>query len=639
MKLAVASGKGGTGKTTVATNLAWVAGRRGHSVAYVDCDVEEPNGHLFLKPQITATRAIGRLHPQVDAEKCTGCGLCGEICQYSAIVCLGPKVLVYPELCHACGGCTLVCQPGAITEVVRETGRLEAGSAGPIRFVHGVLNIGDAMSTPLIRQVKQETLPQDWKILDCPPGTSCPVIESVRGADLVLLVTEPTPFGLNDLQLAVEMIRALHLPFVVAVNRAGVGDRQTQQYCRQQGIQIVAEIPDDRRVAEAYSEGRLACEVVPEFRSCMEELLDRLGAADRIALPNRPTANPRPASYVSNNLVAAPPDHLVTLNPEPIPRVKQIAVVSGKGGTGKTSLVASFAALAHDCVLADCDVDAADLHLLLQPRVLQREPFSGGKRARIEQDKCNSCGKCLDLCRFGAIRCDDHDNENPFQLDPVMCEGCGVCAWFCPERAIEFGPVVNGEWLVSETRFGPMVHAKLGVAAENSGKLVTMVRSNAKRVAEERGLSLLLIDGSPGIGCPVIASITGADLVVVVTEPTLSGLHDLERVADLTRHFGIPAMVCINKWDLNAEISNQIEVKARKRGLSLAGRIRYDRAVTEAQVQRRTIVEYRQDGSATEIRSVWAQVLARIRNGAETAAAPISRPQVRSHHVSLAPAD
>jgi MinD superfamily P-loop ATPase len=303
MKIAIASGKGGTGKTTVATNLAWAAARSGRRVAYVDCDVEEPNGHLFLKPRITSARAIGRMPPEVDDDKCTHCGLCGEICQYSAIVCVGQKVLTYPELCHACGGCTLVCRPGAITEVLRETGKLEAGmaeagaakagaaeagEAGTIHFIQGVLNIGEAMSTPLIRQVKAESTGDELRIVDSPPGTSCPVIESVRDAEMVLLVTEPTPFGLNDLTLAVEMVRAMKLPFAVVINRAGIGDRKTQEYCRREGIKIMAEIPDDRRVAEAYSKGLLACEAVPEFRLRMEGLLDRLCGADGLASRNLP---------------------------------------------------------------------------------------------------------------------------------------------------------------------------------------------------------------------------------------------------------------------------------------------------------------------------------------------------------------
>jgi len=276
MKLAIASGKGGTGKTTVATNLAWIAGCNGRHVAYLDCDVEEPNGHLFLNPEITSSVPVGRLHPVVDEDKCTHCGQCGEICQYSAIVCIGEKILTYPELCHSCGGCRRVCHPGAITEVSRERGRLETGAAGRIQFIRGLLNIGEAMSTPLIRQVKAAAPGADLVIIDSPPGTSCPVIESVRGADLVLLVTEPTPFGLNDLKLAVEMVRAMKLALGVVINRDGSGDGRIRDYCCVQDIEVLAAIPDDRRVAEAYSRGILACDSVPEFRARIEGLWARL---------------------------------------------------------------------------------------------------------------------------------------------------------------------------------------------------------------------------------------------------------------------------------------------------------------------------------------------------------------------------
>lgn len=291
--------------------------------------------------------------------------------------------------------------------------------------------------------------------------------------------------------------------------------------------------------------------------------------------------------------------------------MKEIVVISGKGGTGKTSIVASFAALAEKAVLADCDVDAADLHLVLEPKVVRRESFSGGKRARIKAGHCTACGKCDELCRFDAVYSDGPGNSRAaktFRIDPIACEGCGVCAWFCTEKAIEFGPAVNGEWFVSETRFGPMVHAKLGIAQENSGKLVNTVRTVAREIAEQRGLDMVIIDGSPGIGCPVIASITGASLVLIVTEPTLSGKHDMQRVADLTRHFDIPAMVCVNKWDLNPQIADEIEALAGSHGIGIAGRVRYDRAVTQAQIHRKSVVEYQADGCAADVSGMWATV-------------------------------
>jgi MinD superfamily P-loop ATPase len=274
MQIAIASGKGGTGKTTVATNLARAAARAGRSVAYLDCDVEEPNGHIFLNPEITSRKSVGSPVPRVDAEKCTLCGECGEICQYSAIVRVGQKVLVYPELCHGCGGCSLVCPADAVTEVSREIGVLETGRAGEVRFVQGLLNIGEAMSPPLIRAVKSTAAEAELTVADAPPGTSCPVIESVRGADFVILVTEPTPFGFHDLKLAVEMVRELKLPFGVVINRAGLNGEETRAYCSARRIPILREIPDDRRLAEAYSRGVMACDALPEYESIFAGLLE-----------------------------------------------------------------------------------------------------------------------------------------------------------------------------------------------------------------------------------------------------------------------------------------------------------------------------------------------------------------------------
>lgn len=292
-------------------------------------------------------------------------------------------------------------------------------------------------------------------------------------------------------------------------------------------------------------------------------------------------------------------------------QMKELVVISGKGGTGKTSIVASFAALAKNAVLADCDVDAADLHLVLEPEIRRREEFSGGNRAQIDSAQCTGCGKCKEVCRFGAVSLAEFTNSRAaekFWIDPIACEGCGVCAWFCPEEAIAFTPAVNGEWFVSETRHGPMVHAKLGIAEENSGKLVSTVRQEAGKIAQDRNCDLILIDGSPGIGCPVIASITGANLILIVTEPTVSGLHDMKRVSDLAKHFGVPGLVCVNKWDLNPEMAARIEAQASGRGLAVAGRVRYDRGVTEAQIRKQSVVEYQDSACAEDIRQLWRVV-------------------------------
>jgi len=276
VKIAIASGKGGTGKTTLATNLAVVASRRGCSAAYVDCDVEEPNGHLFLKPEIVERKPVTTPVPQVIEEACQPCGQCGEICQYSAIVCLGPKVLVYPELCHGCGGCALVCPNQAIVEVPREIGVMERGQAGPVQFVHGLLNVGEAQSPPVIKAVRAAAPDVDWLIIDAPPGTSCPVITAVRDCDFVVLVSEPTPFGLNDLALAVDAMRQVGLPFGLVVNRADVGDARVMEYCAAEQIPVLLEIREDRRIAEAYSRGELVIEAVPETRAAFEQLHVRI---------------------------------------------------------------------------------------------------------------------------------------------------------------------------------------------------------------------------------------------------------------------------------------------------------------------------------------------------------------------------
>ena len=274
MRIAVASGKGGTGKTTIAVNLALALSAKGLKVTYADCDVEEPNGHIFLNPSIEETEVVGIPVPVVDEAKCTACGECSRICRFSAIACLGGTAITFPELCKGCGGCSLVCGEGAIREEMREVGVVETGRAGKNRFAHGKLRIGEAQSPPLIRRVKERIPAVDVAVLDAPPGASCPVIETVRGCDFVLMVTEPTPFGLNDLKIAVDMVRSLELPFAVAVNRSGSGSDGVARYCGDEGIPVLFEMEDDRRVAEAYSRGETAFAAVSGY----EALFERFGA-------------------------------------------------------------------------------------------------------------------------------------------------------------------------------------------------------------------------------------------------------------------------------------------------------------------------------------------------------------------------
>ena len=292
--------------------------------------------------------------------------------------------------------------------------------------------------------------------------------------------------------------------------------------------------------------------------------------------------------------------------------MRELVVISGKGGTGKTSLTASLAKLEGNLVLADCDVDAADLHLLLKPRIRETRPFISGHLAVIDPDRCNNCGLCQSVCRFEAI----HLEEGDFRVDPVSCEGCKVCVAICPAKAIDFPAADCGNWYDSVTSSGPMIHARLKPGAENSGKLVSQVRKAARAKAEETGVEWILVDGPPGIGCPVISSITGSSAVLVVTEPTLSGRHDLERVLKLARHFNLPAFVVINKWDINRDVSESIETMAGDNGAALAGKIPYFPEFSEALNQGLTLVEYRPNSEITQIlMEIWQYLDRNIKRG------------------------
>ncbi len=283
--------------------------------------------------------------------------------------------------------------------------------------------------------------------------------------------------------------------------------------------------------------------------------------------------------------------------------MKELVLISGKGGTGKTSLVAAFAALAAKIVLCDADVDAADLHLVTQPRILETHPLVAGHKAVIDPERCTQCGLCREWCRFGAINAD-------LRIEPLLCEGCGVCARLCPEQAVDFREKTCGVWHVSETPYGPMVHARLGIAEENSGKMVALVRREARRIAETRRIPMILTDGPPGVGCPVIASIGNADAVLAVAEPTVSGRHDVDRVLALADHFRVPAAVCVNKWDVHPKEAARIAEAAREKGAECVGFIPFDPVVTRSQVDGRCLMEYGETAVVRSIEQVWEKLCA-----------------------------
>lgn len=605
LKIAISSGKGGTGKTFISTNIARALERSGQMVCYLDCDVEEPNGHLFLKPKIEREEDVTLFSPVgVDEDKCIACGKCADACHYNAIAMVKEKVLFFQNLCHICGACTVVCPTDAVIEKERKIGQIKHGRSGNIDFHYALLETAEGgMSPRLIKKVKQH-VGKGINILDSSPGTACPVVETVKDADLCVLVTDPTPFGIHDLKLAVDMCRELGQEPVVLVNRAEYYNDNLKTYCKDEALEIIGEIPDDRRIAECYSVGDLVIEKLSDYQDLLHDIAQKIIQRAKQKRPVRKKAvTPERDKGIIESVSSSVPD-----GQSKAPKSKELVVISGKGGTGKTSLVASFCALDKKIAIADCDVDAADLHLVLHPEIKEKGLFSGGDIAKIDPFKCSGCGECMRQCRFDAIYEITKNEKTICAINDMSCEGCGVCCLVCPIDAVRCEPAVNGEWFVSETRFGPMSHAKLGVAEENSGRLVTLVRNKKDKLAEHKHIKNAIIDGSPGTGCPVIASITGADHALVVTEPTVSGIHDLKRVLDVIRFFRVPSGIVVNKSDLNLEKSEEIQSIAKEYGSDFLGMIPYDKQITEAQVKGQSVVEYTNGEITQTIQSIWERI-------------------------------
>ncbi len=590
MTITVASGKGGTGKTTFSVNLAYALSYQNIKVNLLDCDVEEPNDFLFINPKITDEQSVTALKPEWDENKCCDSGKCAEVCTYNAIARVNGKTLIFNELCHSCGACSYICPSNALIEKEVEIGQVKFAIINEnFHFAYGILNVGEALAPTIVKNVKKKIDSNFINIIDASPGTACPVVEALNGADVSVLVTEPTPFGVHDLKLAASLTQKLGLPTGIVVNKSDGEDKIISDFAKETGIPIIGRIPFKREFAETYSYGGVLVEKHEELIDVFMDIYKNINELKGTS------PSPNKIEVFTEKI---DPQNINTFEIDVINKTpyKETVVISGKGGTGKTSVLSSLALISEKSVLADNDVDAADLHLVLKPEIIEKHEFSGGNVAVIDQKKCISCGKCEELCHFDAI----HHNDI-YLIDELSCEGCGLCSLACPVDAISEHEVINGNWFVSETKTAPMVHALLGVAEENTGKLVTKVRKTASAIASQKKYDKILADGPPGTGCPVIASLSGVDLAVIVTEPTVSGVHDLERVLKLAKHFRVESKVVINKADLNKNQADRIYNLANESGAEVIAEIPFDDNVLNALKEGKTVIEYNDQAPASKI--------------------------------------
>ncbi|MFA7183718.1 MAG: ATP-binding protein [Victivallales bacterium] len=571
MNIAIASGKGGTGKTTVALSLARVwAEKRQEKVRLIDCDVEAPNDHLFLNLSGVSTVPVTLPKPVIDEKKCTACGKCAKACNYNALTVIAKKVLLFNELCHSCGVCGYVCPENAVSYRPVEIGKIHSVRFGlPFALSWGELGIGQVQAPDIIRELRHEIRDEDINIFDSSPGCGCAVRETLAGMDAVILVTEPTPFGLNDLRLAAELAGKLGIPTGIIINRSDGNDEIIENFARESGVEILTRIPFERKYAETYSKGIVLAEKYPEIKTLMDDLYGKITKLIECAPEKRKSAFDSTSEFGG-------------VKPEPASSrdgIKEAVVISGKGGTGKTTVCASLAALRPGGIFFDADVDASNLPILLKSKKLSTWKFTSGAKAFIDYDKCACCGLCADLCRFKAIH---RDKNGTYRVAPEACEGCGLCELACPAGAVEMIPADTGYTYLAESGYGKLAHAFLNIGEENSGKLVTEVKNLALAVANGENGSNILGDGSPGTGCPVIAAMAGCNLAVAVTEPTVSGVHDLKRVLALARHFDITSCVVINKADINPDKADEIKDFCRANRVEVIGEIPFDEAVGQA---------------------------------------------------------
>jgi len=573
MIISIASGKGGTGKTTFAVNLAYFLSEK-QQVALLDCDVEEPNDHLFLNVEKYNQRPVAVPHPIFEKAKCNGCGKCVEVCNFNALAIAKDVPMIFNELCHSCGACGYLCPEMAISETQYQIGSIfqPFNNVLPFDFAYGLLNIGEVLAPEIIKQLKKGHLRSEYtNIIDASPGIGCTVVESLDKAGAAVLITEPTPFGLHDLELALELTRKMQIPAGIVINRSDGVDKIIANFAEKAKIPLLGRIPFDRKYAEAYSKGEVLIKRFPEFRKQISLIYQNILLLEKMEIS--------PNQYEGENVIF--PAINVGIQAKGT-GTKETVIISGKGGTGKTTITAALAQLKENQVLFDADVDASDLELLIKAEKSEVFTFKGGQKAVIDAEKCSGCGKCSEMCRFDSIALNGPGNDvigQTYQVDASLCEGCGLCKHLCPVEAITVQDCTNGKLLVSSTENGTMVHAELGVGEENSGKLVSAVRSSAWGMANADSLSDILGDGPPGTGCPVIASVNGIERVIIVTEPTVSGLHDLKRVMQLCDHFRIKPSVIINKADLNNEIREKIYLFSMENGGRVIAEIPFDKNI------------------------------------------------------------
>ena len=594
MKITIASGKGGTGKTTVALSLASVfANELKKSTHLVDCDVDAANAHLFINEE--ANRHVPALvkKPRVDESKCTGCGKCQRACHYNAITVLLNNPLIFDELCHSCGACEYVCPEKAISYQDKSIGKfhfMDSSEAG-FALSWGELFIGEVQAPEMIRQLKEMSGNEEVRLYDASPGAGCPVRETMIGSDVILLVTEPTPFGLNDLKMAAALAHELGIPTAIVVNRSRHEFDMISKFSEETNIPIIGRIPFAQPYAATCSMGRILAvdheELIPEFIKIadaltrLQELRSKSPTINVCELEEQPI-------YQSGNK-------------KKLENTKEFVIMSGKGGTGKTTLSAALAKLTRDSMYFDADVDASNLPILLSGKRISEKRFIGGKKANIDEDLCIHCNLCVEACHFSAI------SEGP-TIIPEACEGCAFCTIVCPHHAIDMMDAETGYLFLSESEKGPVSHAFLHIGEENSGKLVSQVRDQSNAVSSERGFEQILGDGPPGTGCPVIAATTGSDMAIIVTEPSMSGIHDMQRAVDLTRHFNIPVVLVINKADMNAEQNMRIYDYCAAKKIDIVGEIPFDETVEKALTMEKDIMEYPDSPAAGAIRDIYKKL-------------------------------